>query len=141
MHNPDRAREFSESSKFIKQADGDKPSTIVSLCQNSSTVEGTMAILPVRVRKKGCNSSVITYAFIDSGSNVSFCAENLMHQLGANGKRVKLSIDTMGSPFVMHTYEVGDLEILDLHEEHCLPLPIMYTKERMPVTRGHIPTT
>jgi len=81
-----------------------------------------MAILPVRIRKKGCNNSITTYAFIDSGSNVSFCAENLMHQLGATGKRVKLSIDTMGSPFVMHTYEVGDLEILDLNEQYSLPL-------------------
>jgi len=62
----------------------------------------------VRVRKKEGNSSVVTYGCIDSGSKVSFCAEDLMHQLGAKGKRVKLSI-------VMHTYEVGDLEILDLH--------------------------
>ena len=43
-------------------------------------------IFPVRVRKKGCNRLVVTYAFIDSGNNVSFCAENLMHQLGAKGK-------------------------------------------------------
>ena len=70
---------------------------------------------PVRVRKKGCNSSMVTYAFIDSGSNVSFCADNLMHQLGAKGKRVKLSSDTMGVPLVRHRYEVGDLEKLDLH--------------------------
>ena len=47
----------------------------------------------------------------------------------------------MGVPLVMHRYEVGDLDILDLHEEHCLPLPIMYSKDRLPINRSHIPTT
>ena len=65
---------------------------------------------------------MVTYVFVDSGNNVSFCAEILMHQLGAKRKRVKLSTDTMGAPFVMHTYEVSDFDILDFHEEHCLQL-------------------
>ena len=141
MHISDRDRESNESAIINKKADMEKSATVVSVCQNSDAIVGTMAIIPVKIRKKGTTNSVTTYAFIDTGSNVSFCLENLMHQLGVNGKRVKLSMDTMGSPFTMHTYEVGDLEILDLREEHCLPLPVMYTKDRMPVTRGHIPTT
>ncbi|KAK2146702.1 hypothetical protein LSH36_589g03046, partial [Paralvinella palmiformis] len=82
LHNLDRDTEFSESSKFTKQVDWNKPPTVVSSCQNSTATEGIMAIFPVRVRKKGCNSSVVTYPFIDS-----LCADNLMHQLSAKGKR------------------------------------------------------
>ena len=89
MHIPDRATEFSESHNFTKQIEGNKPPTVVHSCQNYTATEGTMAIFPVKVRKKGCNSSMVTYAFIDSGSNVSFCAENLTHQLGVKGKTSK----------------------------------------------------
>ena len=46
----------------------------------------------------------------------------------------------MGAPFVMYTYDVGDVEILELQPEHCLTLPILYTKERMPINIHHIPT-
>jgi ribosomal protein L44E len=45
-----------------------------------------MAIIHVRIKLKNKNHSVITYAFFDSGSSVTFCSENLMQQLGINGK-------------------------------------------------------
>ena len=65
-----------------------------------------MVILPVKVRLKGSSCSVATYAFIDSGSNVSFCAEKLMYKLGAHGKPVKLHMDTMGDPCVLRSRQI-----------------------------------
>ena len=32
-----------------------------------------MAVIPVKARAKGSDKSVITYAFLDNGSNSSFC--------------------------------------------------------------------
>jgi len=48
-------------------------------------------ILPIKVRLKNSCVSVNTYAFLDSGSNVSFC---LMIKLGATGKKRNITIDT-----------------------------------------------
>ena len=54
-----------------------------------------MAVIPVRVRAKHSDKSVITYAFLDNGSNSSFCTESLMKQLGINGQQVKISLSTL----------------------------------------------
>lgn len=101
----------------------------------------TMAIVPVKVRIKGSNSAVCTYAFIDQGSNISFCTDRLMHQLGIEGKRMKLTMNTMGKPYTMTTYEVHGLEVISLDERNVIPMPNMYTKDRMPVSTNHIPTS
>ena len=42
----------------------------------------TMVIIPVRVRFPTTNTTVETYAFLDPGSNVTFCTEDLaQHQI------------------------------------------------------------
>lgn len=101
----------------------------------------TMAIIPVKVRVRGSSVAVSTYAFFDSGSNISFCTERLMYQLGVEGKSMKLKMETMGTPQTIRTFELSDLEVLDLEENNTVQLPTMYTKDRMPVSRNHIPTT
>ena len=47
---------------------------------SSPSVVG-LSILPVRVRGKGQKKHVVTYAFLDSGSNTSFCTESLLRKL------------------------------------------------------------
>lgn len=37
-----------------------------------------MAVIPVKVRAKNSDKSVIAYAFLDNGSNSSFCTDSLM---------------------------------------------------------------
>ena len=44
-----------------------------------------MAVKPVRMRAKDSDKRVITYAFLDNGSNPSFYTESLMKQLGIGG--------------------------------------------------------
>ena len=36
--------------------------------------------------------SIITYAFLDSGSNTTFCTNELLDQLGVNGRETLLSL-------------------------------------------------
>ena len=100
-----------------------------------------MAIIPVKVRISGSNIALFTYAFFDPGSNVSFCAEKLMFQLGAEGKRMRLTMDTMGEQHSMYTFELHNLEITDLDENNSIRLPPVYTKDKMPVSTCHIPTS
>ena len=51
----------------------------------------TMAVIPVKVGARDTDRSVITYAFLDNGSNSSFCTESLMKQLEINSQQVKIS--------------------------------------------------
>ena len=54
-----------------------------------------LAIVPVKVRAIGSERIVQTYAFLDGGSNTSFCSENLMRQLNIKGKKTTLSLTTL----------------------------------------------
>ncbi|XP_014677761.1 PREDICTED: uncharacterized protein LOC106817594 [Priapulus caudatus] len=101
--------------------------------------ECTMAIVPVLVRTQN-NTTVETYAFLDTGSNVSFCTDKLARQLGVTGQKRTIILDTIGTPHCMTTRRISDLEISDLDgSDHVRLLPL-YTKKRIPVTQRHIPT-
>ena len=52
---------------------------------SSDSVVG-MSIVPVKVNVKGQDRKVLTYAFLDSGSNTSFCTEDLLRKLNAKGE-------------------------------------------------------
>ena len=55
-----------------------------------TTVAG-LAILPVCVKAKDGKDAIQTYAFLDSGSNTSFCTETLLQKLNIKGKKTNLS--------------------------------------------------
>ena len=122
--------------------DSSKSNLITSVSLNvADHIECTMAIIPVKVKLHGSSEVHITYAFLDPGSNISFCTETLMNRLGAEGKKRKLVMDTMGEQFTMETYEVPNIEIMDLEQKNTVQLPIVYTKNKMPVSKTHIPTS
>ena len=56
----------------------------------------TMAMVPVKVCLNGSCKMITTYAFLDPASNVSFITENLRHNLGCEGKHLKINLGTMG---------------------------------------------
>lgn len=54
-----------------------------------------LPVVPVKVRAKGSDTTVHTYAFLDGGSNTSFCSEQLMKRLGVKGVNTTISLTTM----------------------------------------------
>ncbi|KAK3101436.1 hypothetical protein FSP39_003570 [Pinctada imbricata] len=99
-----------------------------------------MAIIPVRVKLKDRNHSVATYAFFDSGSSVSFCTDSLMRQLCASGKKRDITLSTMGEDYKLSSHILKGLQVTDLDMNELVDLPQVYTKDRMPVDKGHIHT-
>ena len=100
-----------------------------------------MAVIPVKVRSKENNKSVITYAFLDNGSSATFCTESLMKQLEVDGAKVKISLSTLekkNSP--VDSYLIRDLVVSDLDENDFVNLPILYTRPEIPVNVEDIPT-
>ena len=57
--------------------------------KSCSTAIG-LAIVPVKVRAFESGKVVQTYAFLDGGSNTSFCSENLMKQLDVTGRKTTM---------------------------------------------------
>ena len=49
-------------------------------------------ILPVKVKKKGCNKTIITYAFYDGGSGGCFATEDLQKELEVTGVETTLQL-------------------------------------------------
>jgi hypothetical protein len=101
--------------------------------------ECTMALIPVK-KKKGSMVAVLTYAFLDPRSSVTFCSEGLMQQLGAEGRKMKIKLLTMSQPYDTYTHVLNDLEVTDLKEENVVSLPRVYSTNQMPVGAEHIPT-
>jgi hypothetical protein len=119
-----------------------KKSVPSNVCSSTSNLEGAgdmscaMAIIPVRVKLKNKSQTIETYAFFDSGSSVSFCTEKLMHDLGAVGKRTRITINTMGISQTLNAFSVNGLQVSGLSMEHLVDMPKVFTKEEMPVTNN-----
>ena len=103
--------------------------------QESAT---TLAILLVKFKAKGSDQVIQTYAFLDNGSNASFCSEELAEQLNLSEERTTLSWTTLESENSRTDCCVVSLEVLDLDEENLTELPVVFTKTRLPVTTESI---
>ncbi|XDV20313.1 hypothetical protein PO909_025662 [Leuciscus waleckii] len=62
----------------------------------AGNVNSVLAIVPVHVKVKKGNKIVTTYAFLDPGSNVTFCTEKLMASLNVTGRKTSILLKTMG---------------------------------------------
>ena len=66
-------------------------------CHTTRPAESVIlhAFLPVRVRGRGNNKTVTTYALYDYGSRGCFLTENLRERIGVGGKRAEQQLSTM----------------------------------------------
>lgn len=63
----------------------------------------TLSILPVRVKSKRGQETLVTYVFLDPGSSASFCTEGLMNRLNLTGRKIDILLRTMGQEKVVFT--------------------------------------
>ncbi|CAB4012051.1 Hypothetical predicted protein [Paramuricea clavata] len=99
---------------------------------NSSSVTG-LAIVPVRVKAKGRSEVVETYAFLDLGSNTSFCTESLLKKLKDQGEKTKLSLTTMLGEGTPTECSMVKLEIFDLDNQSRVELAKVYSTPSLPI--------
>ena len=100
-----------------------------------------LAVIPVKVKAKDSDKTVITYAFLDNGSNSSFCTESLMKQHGVKGQKTKISLSTLERKnCTTDSTLVRDLLVSDLDENEYVSLPMLYTRPEIPVSSDDIPT-
>ena len=106
---------------------------------SSDSVVG-MSIVPVKVSVKGQDKKVLTYAFLDSGSNTSFCTEDLLKKLNAKGERATLSLTTMGKSNETIECSFVNLEVSDIGNQNLIELPMVYSRPSLPVSTAAIGT-
>ena len=100
-----------------------------------------MTIVRVKVKRKGIDTAIITYAFLDTGSISTFCTESLMKQLGIDGLKTRISLTKLEKKdSLVDSFLVRDLVISDLDENNFITLPVLYTRTEIPVTKDDIPT-
>lgn len=134
-----------EADPAQKKEEAETTRAEVSISVQSSGLTGAgehdcaLSILPVRVKSKKSQRTIITYAFLDPGSSASFCTVDLMRKLNLTGRRTSILLRTMGQEKVVGSHVVSDLEIAGLDEHVFCELPDLYTQNNMPVHRGNIP--
>ena len=101
-----------------------------------------MAIVPVKVKRKGSGDAIVTYAFLDNGSSSTFCTESLMKQLGMEGLKTRISLTTLEKKGnLVDSFLVQHLVNSDLDENNFISLPVLYTRTEIPVTKDDIPVS
>ena len=98
-----------------------------------------LAIVPVNVRAKGKEKIVQTYAFLDPGSNTTFCTDKLIDRLGATGRKTTLSLTTMDNDNVKSQSLMVNLEVSDLQGQNTIEMRNVFSRAKLPVAVGDIP--
>ncbi|XP_034074694.1 uncharacterized protein LOC117547890 [Gymnodraco acuticeps] len=102
--------------------------------------EGTLAIVPVKVKTKQGNTIITTYAFLDPGSTATFCTESILQQLQVTGRNTKILLRTMNKEESVKTSVACDLEICGLESNQYVALPPVYSQKKIPVRKANIPS-
>ena len=99
-----------------------------------------LPVVPVKVRAKGGDTMVHTYAFLDGGSNTSFCSDQLMKQLRIKGINTTLSLTTMERENSTKRSALVQLEVFDFDENNFIELPLVFSTLKLPIASESIPS-
>ena len=99
-----------------------------------------LPVVSVKVRAKGGDTMVHTYAFLDGGSNTSFCSDQLMKQLRIKGINTTLSLTTMKRENSTKRSALVQLEVFDFDENNFIELPLVFSTPKLPIASESIPS-
>lgn len=94
----------------------------------------------MRVKAKKGNKVLTCYAFLDPGSNASFCTNKLAHDLHLQGKNVNILLTAMGEQKAVSCKAVPDLEVSSLEGDDFIELTEVFAQKVIPVSKENIPT-
>lgn len=99
-----------------------------------------LAIVPVRVKAKKGDKVLTCYAFLDPGSNASFCTNKLANNLNLPGTNVNILLTTMGDQKAVSCKVLPDLEVSSLEGDDFVELTGVFTQKAIPASQENIPT-
>ncbi|KAL7831402.1 hypothetical protein SRHO_G00309050 [Serrasalmus rhombeus] len=99
-----------------------------------------LPIVPVRVKAKKGNKVLTCYAFLDPGSNASFCTNKLANNPNLQGTNVNILLTTMGDQKAVSCKVLPDLEVSSLEGDDFVELNGVFTQKAIPASQDNIPT-
>ena len=104
----------------------------------------SMCVVPVMVRHKLSNRVVKTYFMLDTCSQATFVKENLLNDLGIQGRKTSITVKTMNGEVTKSSEALEDLEVVQASngkaEKVWVKLPCTYTQEDLPVDSNDVAT-
>ena len=89
--------------------------------------------VPVKIRIKGLQQTEITYMGIDPYCGEAYMSDELLKKFNFNGVPTVVSMTTMhGNNLPTKTMVINNLEIMDLDENECTLIPVVYSKADWP---------
>ena len=101
----------------------------------------TSMIVPVYLSVAGAKDEILVYCILDTQSDTSFITEKTASKLGATYTNANLKLSTMTSTEVLQCKKFRNLNVRGIHESTMVNLPVLYSRDTIPVKRSHIPTT
>ncbi|TWW60961.1 hypothetical protein D4764_05G0010510 [Takifugu flavidus] len=119
---------------------GKKNITTLAIEIGAGGADSILAIVPVRVKARKGNKVLTCYAFLDPGSNASFCTNKLANDLHLQGKNVNILLTTMGEQKTVFCKAVPDLELSSLEGNDFIELTEVFAQKVIPVSKENILT-
>ncbi|XP_066988223.1 uncharacterized protein [Macrobrachium rosenbergii] len=129
----------SNSQNRTEESSQKPPDTATSNIISHGSSMVLQAILPVRIKQRGTNREVLTYALYDPGSTGCFLSEELKDDLQASGVQTNLRLKTMHGESIVKSYLVRDLVVSDINGQNGILLPKTYSRQEIPVSHDQIP--
>ena len=110
---------------------------------SSHHVMGKKVALPfllVKVTSPETGISVMTYALLDSGSNVSLCQDKLLRQLRAHGRTERLSLTTLNKERNETTAQVISLKVSNPDGSEELTIPQVFARPHLRLSSSNLVT-
>ncbi|XP_067047856.1 uncharacterized protein [Acropora muricata] len=142
-HNPDRTGEARIDDATQPETGAQSAYVSVGKLRRTFIGAGTsvtgLPVVPVKVRAKGGNALISTYAFLDGGSNTTFCSDQLLGDLGVRGVDTTLSLTTMERENSKKASSLVQLEVFDLDENNFIELPLVFSTSVLPISSECVP--
>ncbi|XP_020609698.1 uncharacterized protein LOC110048246 [Orbicella faveolata] len=98
-----------------------------------------LPVVPVKVRAKGSDTLLRTYAFLDSGSNTTCCSDQLLKELEVRGMETTLTLTTLERENSTKASSLIQLEVFDLDENNFIELPLVFSTPALPISSESVP--
>lgn len=139
LHVDPRQNEGTNGASTSREhTDGENPLFAMSSTVHMGAGKQALPIVPVRVKSKFSDKYLETYAFLDSGSNATFCLEDIARLLKLEGRKMNLNLTTMGQQHTQTSHVISGLEISDINGVNVLELPPVYTQPTLPASRTDV---
>ena len=129
-------QQVSSGSRDVTGTGNDNGITVAATGAGETRV--CLGIVPVKVRGKGNNQIVETYALLDNGSEVTLCHEQLVIKLELDRERLNFTLTGITGSTQMES-QVVKLTVMSMDESIAVELPGVKTAAQMPISRSCIP--